>query len=93
MRERTVYKWRIYSRDPDSKYHQKRYFARKQYDHTIKKYKWEYLHRFVWEAHNGKIPPGFAVIHKNGDISDNRIENLDCIPVVTHLHNIRKNRL
>jgi hypothetical protein len=34
------------------------------------------MHRDVWRLHNGKIPDGFDVHHRNGDRSDNRIENL-----------------
>jgi ribosomal protein L37AE/L43A len=34
------------------------------------------LHRVVWEYHNGSIPDGFDVHHKNGVKTDNRLENL-----------------
>jgi hypothetical protein len=33
-------------------------------------------HRYVWELHNGPIPEGMEVDHKNQDKLDNRIENL-----------------
>jgi hypothetical protein len=34
------------------------------------------LHRVVWEEANGPIPEGLWVDHINGDIHDNRLENL-----------------
>lgn len=34
------------------------------------------LHRDVWEFHKGTIPEGYIVHHKDGDISNNSIENL-----------------
>lgn len=37
------------------------------------------LHRFVWEYHNGAIPPGHHIHHKDGDPHNNRIENLECM--------------
>jgi hypothetical protein len=36
-------------------------------------------HRLVWEFHNGPIPEGWHIHHKNGNRSDNRIENLEAI--------------
>ena len=32
--------------------------------------------RLVWGAFFGSLPPGFAVLHRNGDLSDNRPPNL-----------------
>lgn len=32
--------------------------------------------RIVWELHYGEIPTGRQVDHINGDVSDNRVENL-----------------
>jgi hypothetical protein len=37
------------------------------------------IHRVVWEAVNGPIPDGLQINHKNGDKSDNRIENLELV--------------
>ena len=34
------------------------------------------LHRTVWEFHNGTIPKGYHVHHKDGNRSNNAIENL-----------------
>jgi hypothetical protein len=42
-------------------------------------------HLLVWEAVHGPVPPGFEVNHKNGEKSDNRIDNLE---IVTHQKNM-----
>ena len=41
--------------------------------------KQQYEHRYVWEQHNGKIPPKMQIHHINGNKHDNRIENLSMI--------------
>lgn len=41
--------------------------------------KTRYVHRKIWELHNGEIPKGKVIDHINGDTLDNRIENLQCI--------------
>jgi hypothetical protein len=33
----------------------------------------------VWEAANGPLPAGHAIAFKNGDKTDIRLENLECI--------------
>lgn len=38
-----------------------------------------YVHRLVWETFFGEIPQGWEVDHINGDIADNRTENLRCV--------------
>lgn len=53
------------------------YFARTNDDRS-------YLHRIVWEHHNGAIPLGFDIHHINGNIEDNRISNLECISKADH---------
>lgn len=35
------------------------------------------VHRLVWEAFCGPIPPGLQINHKNGVRDDNRLENLE----------------
>ena len=35
------------------------------------------LHRAVWEYHNGPIPKGYHVHHKDNDRANNQIENLE----------------
>lgn len=38
-----------------------------------------YLFRRVWIEHHGPIPEGHTIVPKNGDKSDFRIENLECL--------------
>lgn len=40
---------------------------------------WKFVHVLLWEEQNGPVPDGHAVVFKNGDRSDIRIENLDLI--------------
>ena len=43
------------------------------------------LHRTVWEYHNGEIPQGYHIHHKDGDRSHNDIANLELINGPEHL--------
>jgi hypothetical protein len=43
-----------------------------------------YVHRIVWEMHNGPIPVGMVIDHANRNKSDNRIFNLR---IATHDQN------
>jgi hypothetical protein len=41
--------------------------------------RWRAVHLLVWEAAHGPLPPGHAVVFRNGDKADIRLDNLDCI--------------
>lgn len=43
------------------------------YKGTIKSYK---LHRLIYEFHHGEIPNGMQIDHIDGNVSNNKIENL-----------------
>jgi hypothetical protein len=40
---------------------------------------WPLLNRHVWEQHKGPIPPGHAVVFKDGDRTNTDIDNLELI--------------
>lgn len=44
-----------------------------------------YLHQEVWKFHNGDIPDGYHVHHRDGNPLNNDITNLECIPGFDHL--------
>lgn len=41
--------------------------------------RWRAVHLIVWEAANGPLPRGHAVVFKNGDKTDRRLDNLECV--------------
>ena len=43
-------------------------------------------HRFVWQEANGSILPGSVIHHRNGDITDNRLDNLELMTATEHQH-------
>lgn len=44
------------------------------------------LHRLIWEDfYNKKIPKGYVIHHLNGDKTDNRIQNLQCVSRSNHI--------
>jgi hypothetical protein len=40
---------------------------------------YEFVHRLVWIKHHGEIPPGYAVVFKDGNPMNLKISNLECI--------------
>ena len=42
------------------------------------------MHRYVWENEVGPIPQGWDIHHINEVKSDNRLENLECLPKAEH---------
>ena len=43
-----------------------------------------YLHIAIWEFHNGPVPPGFEIHHKDGNRSNNDILNLETMSSRQH---------
>lgn len=72
-----------YIRNVSEKRPQSLYFYRReQKDLKRKAY---FLHREVWEFHNGKIKKGFHIHHIDGDVSNNSIKNLEMINPKDHI--------
>lgn len=40
---------------------------------------WKLLGRYIWEQHNGTIPPGHRIHHKDGNVLNCEIENLEML--------------
>jgi hypothetical protein len=49
------------------------------------RYVGEYLHREVWAAAHGEIPPGMHVHHIDGNVANNALSNLMMLPATKHL--------
>lgn len=55
------------------------YLERKINDDLPLQARWRSVHLIVWEAANGRLPPGHAVVFRNRDKTDIRLENLELI--------------
>src|SRR5262245_26989287 len=44
----------------------------------------DYEHRIVWREAHGEIPKSYHVHHRNGDRTDNRLENLELMSWHAH---------
>ena len=64
-----------------------RYWARvsKYYSRSTRRGGARRLHRDVWEYHNGPIPKGYHVHHKDTDRKNNQPDNLELRPASKHL--------
>ena len=52
------------------------YLIRKKSDTGTQWERWEFVHRVVWEEHNGPIPAGMCVTFKDGNRDNVSIDNL-----------------
>lgn len=50
------------------------------------------LHRDVWTAAFGKIPSGCHIHHRDGNVLNNAIENLECLDSTEHLQKTMRER-
>ena len=51
----------------------------------------KYAHRLIAEAFHGEIPEGYEVNHKDRDVTNNCIDNLEILPMNVH-RALRRNR-
>lgn len=55
------------------------YLERKVNDDLPLQARWRAVHLVLWEAANGQLPAGHALVFLNGDKTDIRLDNLACI--------------
>lgn len=55
------------------------YLQRKVNDDLPLHKRWKFLHVIAWEDANGPIPDGHVLVFVNGDKTDIRLDNLECI--------------
>lgn len=82
MRVETVtFNGRVYRRYPESKHrHLRVYFQSNWKNKTTPLL----LHREVWKAAHGEIPPGGEIHHKDRNPLNNALENLECLTFKEH---------
>lgn len=73
---RVTYRGVVYRRSPARRYYQPAgYYLQRG---------WTSLHRQIWIDSFGAIPAGMHVHHRNGDLDDNRPENLELLSASEH---------
>lgn len=55
------------------------YLVRKISETGLQRHKWRPVHLLLWEEHHGKVPADHAVVFRNGDRMDVRLENLELL--------------
>lgn len=55
------------------------YRQRKVNDDLPLQRRWRAVHVILWEATHGPLQPGHAIVFRNGDKADIRLDNLECI--------------
>lgn len=55
------------------------YLQRKVNDNLPLQARWRFVHLILWESVHGPLPRGYAVVFKNGDKTDIRLDNLERI--------------
>ena len=64
------------------------YLQRKVNDDLPLQRRWRGVHIILWEAQNGPLPKGHAIVFRNGDKKDVRLDNLE---LVTRAELMRRN--
>lgn len=55
------------------------YLQRKVNDDPVFHKRWRFVHVMLWEEANGPAPAGHTIAFRNGDKTDIRLDNLECI--------------
>ena len=62
----------------------RRYYTAQLWDKQLKRTFADSLHRAIWRQHNGDIPAGYHIHHKDGNWDNNDISNLECLSPKDH---------
>lgn len=55
------------------------YLVRKMTETGPQQHRWKAVHRILWQEAHGKIPPKHAVVFKDGDKTNIKLENLELV--------------
>jgi len=83
MVEKVKFDGEVYKRYPNADGAASKYFRRQEYDGE--KMIIRMLHREYWKKHNGEIPEGKIIHHKDGNPANNHIDNLECVTPKEHV--------
>lgn len=86
--EKIIFNGVIFRRYPNSKNKAQSYYFRPGMREVKKGIK--SLHQEIWISHNGKIPKGYFIHHKDGNPTNNKISNLELIDSKEHSSHHRK---
>lgn len=48
------------------------------------------LHTYIWEKHKGRVPYGWRIVHRDQNIDNNELSNLECVPLPVAMMRSRK---
>lgn len=66
------------------------YLQRKVTDTGYPPRDWRMVHVVLWEESNGPLPEGHILVFRNGNVTDIRLDNLECI---SRAENMRRNNI
>lgn len=79
--ELIIFNGRRYYRKPGKRYFEARVRCE---DDSGRKFRYEMLHRAIWEFHHGPIPDGYDVHHKDNNRDNNDVSNFELLTRSEH---------
>jgi hypothetical protein len=81
--------------DGELSIHHKKKSNKSYYYIRVAKNKWVLYNHYIWEQHNGKIPPKHIIAFKDSNTLNCAIDNLECLSMAQNLQrnvNLKKRR-